>query len=228
MPDLFAERVKAFAQLRNSLATIGEPQGLEAYRERLKIQAEVNKEALLDAESMMARIKMQGLLAEQKYAQMLGYEAAKMDVMQDAEDERQAKELASPEMQTQAALAIGELDRFEDSAGVFGLRDIKPGQQLRFLGFGKKFKPENIFEIASPQIRELMGKTDQLKKIKKQGLNTDGMLKSSLIELVNELNMDLNSDYVKEQMQNKGTEQQQSLYAQYLKIINEASSFLNQ
>ena len=47
MPDLFAERVKAFAQLRNSLASIGEPQGLEAYRERLKIQAEVNKEALL-------------------------------------------------------------------------------------------------------------------------------------------------------------------------------------
>lgn len=54
------------------------------------------------------------------------------------------------------------------------------------------------------------------------------MLKSSLIELVNELNMDLNSDYVKEQMAKKGTEQQQSLFAQYLKIINEASSFLNQ
>ena len=73
-----------------------------------------------------------------------------------------------------------------------------------------------------------MNKSDQLKKIKKQGLNTDGMLKSSLIELVNELNMDLNSDYVKEQMAKKGTEQQQSLFAQYLKIINEASSFLNQ
>ena len=33
---------------------------------------------------------------------------------------------------------------------------------------------------------------------------------------------------VTQKMQNKGTEQQQSLYAQYLKIINEASSFLNQ
>ena len=228
MADLFAERVKAFAMLRKSLAEIGEPQGMEAYRERLKIQAEVNKEALLDAESMMGRLKMQAALAEQKYAQMLGFESAKMEVLGDAEEERQLKALMDPELQEQSALAIAELPRFEDKAGLMGLRDLKPGQQLRFLGMGKKFKPENIIDTAAPQIQKIMSEKSKLQRLSDRKLSTEGPIKSSLMSLVMELQADLTDPFVQEQMQKKGTEQQQNLYNQYLNIINEASTFLNQ
>jgi hypothetical protein len=228
MADLFAERVKAFALLRNSLATIGEPQGMEAYRERLKIQAEVNKEALLDAESQMARIKMQAALAEQKYGQLLGFESAKMEMMGDIQEEQQLKALMDPELQEQSALAVAELPRFEDKAGLMGLRDLKPGQQLRFLGLGKKFKPENILNTAAPQIQKIMSDKSKLQALSNKKISNEGPMKTSLMSLVMELKADLSEPYVQEQMQKKGTEQQQNLYNQYMNIVNDASTFLNQ
>ena len=227
MPDLLAERVKAFSLLRRELQQLGEPTGLDAYRKKLEIQADVQKDALLDAESMMGRLKMQAALSEQKYRTLLGYEGAKLEMVQEAEQKRQATELASPEMQEMAALSLAELPQFESKAGMLGLRDVKPGQELRILGLGKKFKPEKIFETASPQITQIMAKKNQLEKIEKQGLGTDGILKSSLTTLVNELQTDLNDPFVKKEMQEKGTEQELSLYNRYLDIVNQASNYLN-
>jgi len=227
MPDLFAERIKAFSQLRSSLERLGEPTGLDAYRERLKIQADVNKESMLDAESMLAKLNMQSMISDMKYKKELEYNELALDLSDERQQQLEAEELGSPEMESMAALGIAETAGFKDTGGLFG-RSLKPGQEMGGLIRRKLFKPELLLKDAGPQIQKIIASRKEVETMRERNVQGTGQRQQALLELVTEFRADMNDPYVVEMMQKKGDEREINLYNQYLDIANKAEAFINQ
>jgi len=210
MADLFESRVKAFRELRQSLQQLGEPTGLDAYRERLEIQREVNKEALLDAESMMAKLRMQSMIADEAYAQ---------------QEKAAARALA--ETEAESALAIAGLEKYDKKRGIFNQREFQPGEEFRFFRVFKKFEPKSLLDVATPRIQTIAMELRNVQKQEKAGIAGSGQRRQALMQEVIELQSDLSNSFVQEKMSKKADEGEKSLYNQYLAILSDAYSYLN-
>lgn len=221
--DLFTQRVLAFRALRAELETLGEPTGLDAYRKKLEIKADVEKDFLMDAESMMAKLRMQSALAEDKYKLAEEFEERAYKKGLERQEQEQAKGLLDTE--AQSALALRSMEGFQDKGGLFGNRELAPGQYMGGLIRRKKFDSDVVIKNGGTRLSQINIELRNLQKQESANMPGTGQRRQALFEQVMELDNDLNNPITKDKMQ-KAEENDLAVYNAFLKNLEDAKSYL--
>lgn len=220
--DLFTQRVLAFRALRAELETLGEPTGLDAYKKKLEVKAGVEKDFLMDAESMMAKLRMQSALAEDKYRIAEEFEEKAYEKGMKRAKAEQAQTILDTE--AQSALALRSMAGFDTKGGLLG-RELAPGQSLRKVLRIKKFNADVVLKNSADRLGLINIELANLKKTDEANLPGSGQRRQALMEEIVELDNDLNNPITAAKMQ-KADEQELALYDAYIKNIQSAKSYL--